>query len=97
MISGFICAFLAYSLYGVLWEDAFYHLTALAFMFYTLTIYLQSVVKNSLVAFIIFAAALNNVIDEFFFDPQIIAVNEYIGFVIIIFITIIFRKTWLRR
>lgn len=41
-VAGFISAFIGYSFHPWLWEDAFYHLTSLAFVFYTLSLRLSS-------------------------------------------------------
>ena len=94
---GFLCAFAAYSLHQVLWESAFYHLISFAFLFYTLNLYILSKGSDSLVAFVIFSTVLNSTVDEMFFDPTTVDINEYIGFLMIIAITVMFKGRWLRK
>lgn len=94
LVTGFISAFLAYSLYKSLWQGAFYDLTALAFVCYTYVIYRLSKGKWSLLSFVIFLTTLNSFIDELFFDPTSLCINEYIGFVLTIIITHLFKDKW---
>lgn len=97
LIIGFIFAFSGYSFYPFLWsDDSFFHLITLAFISYIWGLYFSLKGKASLVAFIALMTAINSFIDELLFDPQIIELNEYIGFVIIIIITLRFKNTWKR-
>lgn len=43
---------------------------------------------------IIFATSINNLVDELFFDPQKIGINEYIGFLLIIALAICQSIEW---
>jgi len=94
---GFLCAFIGYSFHSLLWDGAFYHLTSLAFVLFLLRIYLKSTGKDSLLAFVVLATSVNSFIDEIFFNPKLIELNEYIGFLLIIIITLRFKNKWLRR
>ena len=96
LLLGFISAFSAYTFYDLLWANAFYHLSALAFCFYTFTIYLLSSGKWSLLAFVVFLTCLNAFIDELFFEPEKIEVNEYIAFALIIVISLCCKRKWIR-
>lgn len=88
--------FAAYSFYPILWDSAFYHLTAFGFIGYTRALYLQTIGRWSLVAFTVWLTCVNAFIDELFFDPQRLDVNEYIAFALIIFIVVTQKDKWIR-
>jgi ABC-type Fe3+-siderophore transport system permease subunit len=85
--------------YGI---SIFYKGTALGFVGYTYVIYLllkqQQHGKWILcVAEIIYLTTINKLVDEVLFDPTTISINDYLGFAIIIFITIFkYFKKWER-
>ena len=52
--------------------------------------------KWSLVAFVVFLSSLNALLDELFFNPNEVDLNEYIGFFLTILLTIKFKNKWSR-
>lgn len=96
LVLGFLSCFIAYSLYNFLWKGAFYHLTSLGFVCYTYVIYKLSKGKWSLFSFVVFLTALNSLVDELLFDPERISLNEYLGFVLTLIITHLYRGKWER-
>ncbi len=95
-LSGFLSAFLAYTAHPYLWDSSFYHLTAFAFVGYTRALYLQVKGDWSLAVFVVWLTCVNSLLDELFFNPSELEANEYIGFFMIMFITIAQRKRWRR-
>ena len=108
-VVGFVCAIAAYSFWPYLWKRSFYHFIAISFTGYTGAFYFLVKIlieevhthrrllnRLSVSAFIIFLSALNSVLDEFFFDPKEIDINEYIAFVLFAFIVYKHRKKWTR-
>jgi uncharacterized membrane protein len=95
-IVGFICAFLAYTVHPCLWHGAFYHLISFAFVGYTRALYLQTKGDWSLAVFVVWLTCINSFLDEMFFDPKEMQLNEYLGFLVIILITTVQRKRWRR-
>lgn len=93
---GFASAFLAYSLFPFMWKGAWYDLTAFSFVAYTRVIYLNSKGNWSLMAFVINMTTISAFLDEIFFDPTKIDLNEYIATLIIIIITYKFKRKWIR-
>lgn len=96
----FVIAFFVYSFWEYIKENfgfrLFYPGIALCFVGYTYVIYSlfkrlskfeKKLNKIISVSYIIFLSTINNFIDELFFDPTKIELNEYIGFIIIILIT----------
>jgi hypothetical protein len=72
----------------------YYKLIAITISCYTYVIYGLVKGKWSIVALVIFLTALNSLVDELFFNPTIISINEYIGFSIIILLAYLFRNKW---
>lgn len=97
LVCGFICGVAAYSLRFWLWVDAFYHLIALEFVFLYGVIWLYATGKWKLVCQIFLLTCLNSLLDELFFDPTEITLNEYIGFGIIIITTLLYAKKFFKR
>jgi hypothetical protein len=95
-LSAFLSAFLAYSVHSHLWEGAFYHLTAFSFVGYTRALYLQTKGDWSLAVFVVWLTCINSLLDEMFFNPSKLEANEYVGFLLIVFITLVQRKKWRR-
>jgi len=52
--------------------------------------------KWSLVAFVVFLSSFNALLDELFFNPNEVDLNEYIGFFLTILLTIKFKNKWSR-
>lgn len=86
----------AYSLYPYLWEDAFYHLTAISFVTLTRIVWILTRGKWGLVALVMHVTAINNLLDEMFFNPKIIDYNEYLTLLITIIIILHKRNEWER-
>jgi len=86
----------AYSFLPILPKGAFYILTALAFVGCFGALYLQTTGAWSLAVFVVWLLSLNNLGDELFFDPTEMDWNEWIGFLLIIAITLAQRKRWTR-
>lgn len=97
----FICAILSYSFWSHIKEtfdlSIFYPTVALCFLGYTFVIYefvriaykTDKKLSNFLAwAEVVLATTFSNVIDELFFDPTKLELNEYISFVIIILIAV---------
>lgn len=94
---GFLASFFAYSLFSnEYWSWLWFDLTAFSFISYTRVIYLQSHGDWSLMAFIVWLTTINSFIDEILFDPTKIGLNEYIGFVTIVLISIKFKAKWIK-
>lgn len=91
---GFSSTFLAYGFFPFLWDNAFYHLIAFAFVCLNVVIY--KIVKGQwkLVALVMLVTSINNLLDELFFNPKIIDYNEYLTLIITIIIVYIQRKKW---
>ena len=89
---GFLASFMAYSLFPYIWHGGWYDLTAFSFVCYTRVIYEQSHGSWSLMAFIVWLTTINALADELFFDPRVIELNEYIGFAILVIVSIKYKK-----
>lgn len=87
MVIAFILGLSAYNLWPFLGSGWFYGLIALEFVLLYFIFWLELTGKWKLVAQIFTMACLECLIDELFFDPAEIAINEYIGFGVIIVIT----------
>ena len=95
LILSFICAFFTYSFWECIKNtfgiSIFYVGTSLSFVGYTYVIYrlikIIEIRKNKrfllISANIIHLTSINNLLDEMFFDPTIININEYIGYFLI--------------
>lgn len=83
----------AFSFWPLLWAHAFYHLLAFAVMLHWFAglLPVKHLKLNDRVTCIGLLCALNNIIDELFFDPTSFDVNEYI-FLSIILLTVICGK-----
>lgn len=90
------CAFgaglMAYNLRFWLWEGAFYHFVALEFFLLYLVIWNEANGRWKVISGAMSLVCLDSLIDELFFDPTIFSLNEYIGFILIILITIFYEK-----
>ena len=106
LISGFISAISAYSLFPVLWDKSFYHLIAFSFFCYTRVIFLlannPAILKHTFTGrwkipvLVIHLTTVNALYDEVFGNPEKIGINEYIAVVIMIVIILIHRKKWMQ-
>ena len=94
---GFLSVETAYAAYPFLWEGGWYHLTALSFVAFTRVIYLLTKGSWSIAAFVVWLFAINNLMDELFFDPTKMDYNEHIAFLLIVFIVVVQRKKWIRK
>jgi hypothetical protein len=101
LLATFVVAFVTYSFWGVLKEQfgirVFYPGIALSFVGYTYVIHqliklMQCEKKKKrnllIISNIIFLTTVNNLLDELFFNPTVISINEYMGFFVIIVVTI---------
>jgi hypothetical protein len=86
----------AYTFLPILPKGVFYILTALAFVGFLRSLYLQTKGIWSLAVFVVWLLSCNNLSDELFFNPKEMDWNEWIGFLLIILITWIQRKKWIR-
>ena len=84
----------AYLFHPVLWDGAFYHLTALSFCFIHYSQYLQAKGKWSLFVFVVFVLTVNNMLEEMFFDPVEMDYSEILTAVIIAVIAYTHRNKW---
>jgi uncharacterized membrane protein YjjP (DUF1212 family) len=96
LLLGFTSSMVGYSLYPFLWDESWYHLNAFAFMCYTFVIYSLTKGPWSVVSLVIFLSTVNSFVDELMFDPKVICMNEYIGFLVTIFIAVLQRRKWER-
>lgn len=109
LLLGFISALSAYSFYEVLkpvWDKCFYMLTCVSFVSYTRVIYLTlkypHVVKVAfsgywkIIGLVIHLSTINALLDELFFNPKEIGINEYLAFVSMIGIVLYQRKKWIQ-
>lgn len=87
LILAFMCGLAAYNLRFWLWEDAFYHLIAVEFVLLYGLIWSELKGTWRLISQVFFLACINSLVDELFFDPGKISVNEWAGFVLIIITT----------
>lgn len=87
------CYISAFSLWPLLWIHAFYHLLAVAIALHWFAglLPIRHLKLNDKVTWIGILCAINNIIDELFFDPTSFDVNEYI-FLSIILLTVICGK-----
>ena len=101
LIATFTIAFITYSFWSVIKDQygvrVFYPGIALSFIGYTYIIHLliklidfekQQKKFLLIISNIIFLTTVNNLLDEILFNPTVISLNEYMGFVVIIGITI---------
>jgi hypothetical protein len=95
-VLSFVTIISAYSLYPYLWEGAFYHLTAVCFVAMTRIIWKLTFGKWSLVSLVMHVTAINNLLDEIFFDPKIISYNEYFTLLMTVLIIIHNKNKWAR-
>lgn len=95
-VLGFISAVAGYSFWSHLWDNAFYQLVSFAFMCYTRALYLQTKGDWSIAVFVVWLTCLNSFLDEIFFNPKEMELNEYLGFLVIVLITTAQRKRWRR-
>ena len=93
---GFISSMIAYTIFPFIWSGAWYDLTAFSFVSYTRVIYLQTHGNWSIYAFIVWLTTVNTFMDELFFNPEIIELNEYAGFTIMVLIVLKYKKKWIR-
>ena len=97
LIITFIIAIITYSFWEEIKEkynfQIFYIGISLAFVGYTYVIWLltnelkrfdKRCFNFSLFAFVVYNTALNSFVDELFFDPTKLEINEYVGFLVII-------------
>lgn len=95
----FILAVFTYSFWFPIKQQTglriFYPFTALMFLGYTYVIHLlfkkiySKGKRNFIVPFsrVVYLTTVNNLIDEIFFNPREIGLNEYIGFLVIVLIS----------
>jgi|TARA_R110000851_G_C13031704_1_gene561170 hypothetical protein len=93
-VFSFLTALMAYSFHPLLWDGAFYHLTALSFVGLTRIIWLKSYGSWKLFAMVMNLMCWNNLFDEIFFNPTVIDYNEYITLLITILIVLKNREKW---
>ena len=109
LTSTFLLAVLTYSFWGYVKQltgySIFYYGTCLSFIGYTLVIKLLAIelskYKKGLNRFIIVASvvnmvAINSFVDELFYDPTKLEVNEYIGIFLCIVLAIYENRKRLR-
>jgi hypothetical protein len=84
----------AHSLFPFLWDGAFYHLIALAFVFLTRIVWLLLSGSWGLVALVMHVTACNNLIDELFFDPLLMDWNEYLTLFTSVIIVCYNKRKW---
>ncbi len=97
LIATFIISVVTYSGWSYIKEytglKIFYPCTALMFVGYTYVIFLFAKKayfndrKNRFIVFftrIIYLTTVNNLVDEIFFNPRAININEYLGFALIV-------------
>lgn len=90
LVVAFLCGLSAYNLRFWLWKDAFYHLIAVEFVLLYGLIWLYATGVWRFICQVFLLACVNSLIDELFFDPSAIMINEYIGFGVIILITMFY-------
>lgn len=86
---------------GVVDYSTFFKFIAISFICYLLTIFflVKEFIKSNwwvIFIFIVIQIACNALLDELFFDPTEIEVNEYIGTVAMIIITFYSRNKWFK-
>ena len=83
---------LAFGFWRFLWDDAFYQLMAAGI--FMLAWHIKAASKwgthTHLFAVIGFWLSLNNILDELFFDPKAVSVNEYVVALVIVIASIKF-------
>lgn len=90
IVIAFLCGIAAYNLRFFLWEDAFYHLISLEFVLLYWIIWKNATGVWRYITQAMLLTCLNSLADEIFFDPTYVGLNEYIGFILIIVLTLIF-------
>lgn len=83
----------AFSFWPLLWVHSFYHLLAgaISLHWFAGLLPVRYIKLNDKITWIGILCALNNILDEIFFDPTSFDVNEYI-FLSIILLTVICGK-----
>ena len=95
LIVGYVISLImAYSFHPYLWDYAFYHLTALAFVFLTRIVWILLHGSWGLVALVMHVTAINNLLDELFFNPLVIDINEYLTLFVSIIIIYANKEKW---
>tara|TARA_R110000850_G_scaffold31169_1_gene86037 strand:- start:192 stop:503 length:312 start_codon:yes stop_codon:yes gene_type:complete len=95
-ILSFVAILMAYTFHPLLWDYAFYHLTALTFVLLTRLVWrLSKDSRYRLVALVMHITAINNLLDELFFDPVKIDYNEYLTFIITVIVIYYNRQKWM--
>ena len=82
----FIISVLTYYLWCFLPKGTYYIGNAIFIFLIILYIYLKN--RKSTICFVLFFASLNNLLDELFFEPQKIGLNEYLILIVVIFLFI---------
>lgn len=95
-VLSFISIVGAYSAWPYLWKGAFYQLLALGLVSIWRHVYLKSTGTWSIAYFVTWLISCNNLADELFFDNSKMDWNEWTGFLLIVFITLVQRKRWKR-
>lgn len=88
LLSTIIILVLGYNIWPFVWHGFFYQASAISWVLLFLLIKkgINGDIWFKVIANICFWFAVNNLIDELFFDPKVFSWNEY-GFAIIIIIT----------
>tara|TARA_R110000851_G_scaffold34556_3_gene91706 strand:+ start:856 stop:1167 length:312 start_codon:yes stop_codon:yes gene_type:complete len=95
-ISSFIFILFAYTFHPLLWDYAFYHLTALTFVLLTRLVWRLTLnARYKLVALVMHITAINNLLDELFFNPIVIDFNEYLTMLITFIVVYYNREKWM--
>ena len=110
----FVLSVLTYTFWGVVKEKTgiriFYPLNALIMVSYSYVVYYLIKQKYNekgsfliLLTRIIYLTTINNLVDEIFFDPTRISINEYVGFAFLVIFTCYnylkkkWKMTWTRK
>jgi hypothetical protein len=75
----FAILMISYNLWKDFWFADFYIGNAVSIVLFTLILKLEN--KNSFIFYLIFCGAMNNLVDELFFDNTKIGINEYISLI----------------
>lgn len=95
-ILSFVAIIMAYTFHPFLWDYAFYHLTALTFVLLTRLVWKLTIdSRYRLVALVMHITAINNLLDEIFFNPTKIDLNEYLTLIITIIVVYYNRDKWM--
>ena len=96
LLLGTIAIICAYQLHPYFYKGFFYHATAFSFVCFLHSLYRQAKGTWSLIAFVVLMLSINNCIDELFFDPTEVDLNEWVSFGIIVLIVYIERRKWIK-